>query len=294
MNRKQFLQAMGLFAFAGVTINSKNLYKMIEKDNNTFRMPALFVGHGSPMYAIEENEFVQTWRNLGETLPKPKAIIAISAHWETRGTQVTAMKTPPTIHDFGGFPQELYALQYPAPGDPELARETINTIKASPVTADERWGLDHGTWSVIRRIYPKADVPVIQLSLDYHKTPHQHYELAKELAVFREKGVLIVGSGNIVHNLRHVAWDKPDNEEYGHDWAIEANDLVKKLIVKNDHKALINYQSLGSAMHLAAPTPDHFLPLLYALALKNDTEDVSFFNDKAVMGSLTMTSLKIG
>ena len=258
------------------------------------RMPVLFVGHGSPMYAIEENEFVQTWRRLGEELPKAKAIIAVSAHWETRETQITAMQHPQTIHDFGGFPQELYAVKYPAPGNPELAKEAIETIKGTPVIADEKWGLDHGTWSVIRRIYPKADIPIIQLSLDYNKTPQQHYELAKELAVFREKGVMIVGSGNIVHNLRHVAWDKADNEEYGHDWAIEANELVKKLILKNDHKALIDYKSLGSSVQLAVPTPDHFLPLLYALALKADDEEVSFFNDKAVMGSLTMTSLKIG
>ncbi len=257
-------------------------------------MPVLFVGHGSLMYAIEENEFVQTWRRLEEELPKPKAIIAVSAHWETRGTQVTAMQHPQTIHDFGGFPQELYAVQYPAPGNPELAKEAIETIKGTPVIADKKWGLDHGTWSVIRRIYPKADIPIIQLSLDYNKTPQQHYELAKELAAFREKGVMIVGSGNIVHNLRHVAWDKADNEEYGHDWAIEANELVKKLILKNDHKALIDYKSLGSSVQLAVPTPDHFLPLLYALALKADDEEVSFFNDKAVMGSLTMTSLKIG
>jgi 4,5-DOPA dioxygenase extradiol len=265
-------------------------------DNQGFtgRMPVLFVGHGSPMYAIEENEFVQKWQNLGEELPKPKAIIAVSAHWETRGTQVTAMQNPKTIHDFGGFPQELYAVEYPAPGNPELAKEAIENIHRTQVLADEKWGLDHGTWSVIRRIYPKADIPIIQLSLDYHKTPKKHYELAKELAAFRDKGVMIIGSGNIVHNLRQVAWDRPDDEEYGHDWVIEANDLVKKLIVENNHQALIDYKSLGRAVQLAAPTPDHFLPLLYALALKRDDEEVSFFNDKAVMGSLTMTSVKIG
>lgn len=257
-------------------------------------MPVLFVGHGSPMYAIEDNEFVQAWRNLGDTLPKPKAIIAVSAHWETRGTQVTAMKQPTTIHDFGGFPRALYDVQYPAPGSPELAKETIETIKSTQIGADEKWGLDHGTWSVISRIYPKADIPVIQLSLDYHKTPREHYELAKELASFRDKGVLIVGSGNIVHNLRQVSWNKADDEEYGHDWAIEANELVKKMILENNHQALIDYKLLGSAVQLAVPTPDHFLPLLYALALKRDDEEVSFFNDKAVMGSLTMTSLKIG
>lgn len=258
------------------------------------KMPVLFVGHGSPMYAIEENEFVDKWRSLGNEMPRPKAIIAVSAHWETRGTQVTAMQQPPTIHDFGGFPKELFDVQYPVAGNPELATETIRTIKTTEVVPDQRWGLDHGTWSVIRRIYPKADVPVIQLSLDYHKTPKQHYQLAKELASLRNKGVMIVGSGNIVHNLRQVAWDKADDAEYGYDWAIEANELVKKYVKERNHDKLTNYQSLGSAVQLAVPTPDHYLPLLYALALQNDDEEISFFNDKAVMGSLTMTSLKIG
>lgn len=230
----------------------------------------------------------------GDELPKPAAILAISAHWETRGTQVTAMPQPKTIHDFGGFPQALFDIQYPAPGSPELANEIVQSVKQTPVIQDEKWGLDHGTWSVIRRIYPDANIPVVQLSMDYQKTPKQHYELAKELAELRKKGVLIVGSGNMVHNLRQVAWDKPDDVEYGHDWAIEANELFKKLILENNHNALINYKSLGSAVQMAAPTPDHFIPLLYALALKNEEDDLSFFNDKAVMGSLTMTSLKIG
>lgn len=285
---------MGLLALAGATVKTNTFFGMSASKDQGVRMPALFVGHGSPMYAIEENEFVRTWRTLGTEMPKPKAILAVSAHWETRGTQVTAMPHPQTIHDFGGFPQALYDVQYPAPGSPELANETIQTVKGSPITTDDRWGLDHGTWSVIRRIYPNADIPVVQLSLDYHKTPKQHYELAKELATLRNKGILIVGSGNIVHNLRQVAWDKADDEAYGHDWAIEANDLVKKLIVENDHQALINYQTLGRAVQLAAPTPDHFLPLLYALALKRNDEEIGFFNDKAVMGSLTMTSVKIG
>ncbi len=268
--------------------------RSINISENTGRMPVLFVGHGSPMYAIEENEFVQTWRDMGDTLPVPKAVICISAHWETRGTQVTVMQEPKTIHDFGGFPRELYEINYPAPGNPELAKEAINLIKSSSVLPDEKWGLDHGTWSVIRRIYPKADIPVIQLSLDYNKSPKQHYELAKELVSLRDKGVLIIGSGNIVHNLRQVAWDKPDDQEYGYDWAIEANETVKKLILENKHNELINYQSLGKAVQMAAPSADHYLPLLYALALKKEDEEVSFFNDKAVMGSLTMTSLKIG
>ena len=252
MNRRSFMRSAMLFPIAFNIMDNNSLKDLNASTENSERMPVLFVGHGSPMYAIEENEFVQTWRNLGEELPKPKAIIAVSAHWETRGTQVTAMQHPQTIHDFGGFPQELYAVQYPASGNPELAKQAIETIKGTPVLADEKWGLDHGTWSVIRRIYPKADIPIIQLSLDYHKTPEQHYELAQELAAFRNKGVLIVGSGNIVHNLRQVSWDKADDEEYGHDWSIEANELVKKLILQNDHKTLVNYNSLGRAMQLSS------------------------------------------
>ena len=275
-------------------MNITNQNNLIHSSNNTGRMPVLFVGHGSPMYVIEENEFTETWKKLGETIPKPKSIICISAHWETRGTHVTAMQTPQTIHDFGGFPSELYEIQYPAPGNPELAKEAIKAITGTQVQADEKWGLDHGTWSFIRRMYPKAEIPVIQMSLDYNKSPKEHYELAKELASFRDKGVLIIGSGNIVHNLRKVAWDKPDYEEYGFDWVLEANEILKKLIVADDHKKLINYDLLGREVQMAVPTPDHYLPLLYALALKNGNEELSFFNDKAVMGSLTMTSLKIG
>ena len=271
--------------------NQNNLF---QSPDNTGRMPVLFVGHGSPMYVIEENEFTQTWQKLGETIPTPKAILCISAHWETRGTHVTAMPKPPTIHDFGGFPRELYEIQYPAPGSPELANKTIQTIQKTNVLADDKWGLDHGAWSVIMRMYPKADIPVIQMSLDYNKTPGEHYEMAKELASFRDNGILIIGSGNMVHNLHKVAWDKQDDEEYGFDWALEANDTFKKLIQSNHHKELIHYDLLGKAVQMAVPTPDHFLPLLYALALKNESETVSYFNDKAVMGSLTMTSLKIG
>ena len=294
MNRKQFLQSLGLFAFTGMTLNYKRLHKMTENKNNTSRMPVLFVGHGSPMYAIEENEFVQSWKNLGETLPTPNAIICISAHWETRGTQITAMQNPPTIHDFGGFPRELYEVQYPAPGNPELAQKIIRSNKDASIMADEKWGLDHGAWSVIRRMYPKANIPTIQMSLDYNKSPQDHYELAKGLASLRDKGVLIIGSGNIVHNLRRVTWDKADDEEYGLDWAIEANNIIKKLIVENKHKELIDYTLLGKEVQMAVPSPDHYLPLLYTLALKKEEESISFFNDKAVMGALTMTSVKIG
>jgi len=275
-------------------MNLNNQNNIVPSPNNTGRMPVLFVGHGSPMYVIEENEFTKKWQTLGEKIPTPKSIICISAHWETRGTLVTAMQKPPTIHDFGGFPGELYEIQYPASGNPELAHETINTIHSTKIQPDEKWGLDHGAWSVISRMYPHAEIPVIQLSLDYNKSPKEHYELAKELASFRDKGVLIIGSGNMVHNLHRVAWDKEDNEEFGFDWALEANEIFKKMILSNKNKELINYNQLGTAVQMAVPTPDHFLPLLYALALKNENEEITVFNDKAVMGSLTMTSLKIG
>ena len=257
-------------------------------------MPVLFVGHGSPINAIEENEFVQAWKNIGETFPRPKAIICISAHWETRGTQVTAMEDPPTIHDFGGFPAELYEIQYPAPGSPDLAQEIIRTVIGTLVQADVKWGLDHAVWSVLRHMYPNADIPVIQMSLDYNKSPREHYELAKQLASFRDKSVLILGSGNIVHNLRKAAWDKTDEKEYGFDWALEATEIIKKLILENKHQELIDYKSLGKEVQIAIPTPDHYLPLLYSLALKTENDALSFFNDKAIMGSLSMTSLQIG
>ena len=254
-------------------------------------MPVLFVGHGNPMNAIETNEFTRQWVILGETLPRPKAILCISAHWETKGTYVTAMQKPQTIHDFGGFPQALFDVQYPAPGNPELADETKNIISKTNVGLDESWGLDHGAWSVIRVMYPEADIPVIQMSLDYYQNPQYHYDLARELAALRQKGVLVIGSGNMVHNLRDVDWSKPNQ---GFDWAIEANSKFKKLILDNDHKQLINYKSLGREVELSIPTPEHYLPLLYALALKTEKDEVSFFNDKCVMGSLNMTSVKIG
>jgi 4,5-DOPA dioxygenase extradiol len=259
----------------------------------TETMPVLFVGHGSPMNAIEENEFARCWRETGKSIPKPSAILCISAHWETRGTQVTAMQNPKTIHDFGGFPKELYAVEYPAPGSPELAQITKDLIHKTDLGLDEKWGLDHGCWSVMKHFYPEANIPVIQMSLDYYQNPQYHYDLAKELASLRKKGVLIVGSGNMVHNLQMVAWDKMNESGYGYDWALEANEKMKSLILSGDHSSLINYKSLGKAMQQAIPTPEHFLPLLYILALKEEDEKISFFNDKAVAGSLTMTSVMI-
>jgi len=261
------------------------------------KMPVMFVGHGSPMNAIEDNEFTRGWREAGRTLPKPKAILCISAHWETRGTRLTAMEKPRTIHDFGGFPAPLYQVQYPAPGSEWLAKETRDTVKKTPVELNHEWGLDHGCWSILIRMFPEADVPVIQMSLDVNKRPQEHFELAKELAELRKKGVLIVGSGSIVHNLRQVVIQSGDfndfNQPYGLDWALEANDMVKHLINEGDYQSLINYRTLGRAVDLAVPTPEHYLPLLYALALKDNDDDISYFNDKPVAGSLTMTCVRI-
>jgi 4,5-DOPA dioxygenase extradiol len=271
----------------------KELNKVINQFNRADKMPVLFIGHGSPMNAIEDNEFVHEWRVIGKSLSRPNAILCISAHWETRGTFVTAMVKPITIHDFGGFPRTLFNVQYPAPGSPELAKETKHIIKSTEVGLDEKWGLDHGSWSVIKHLYPKADVPVVQLSLDYSQTPQYHYDLAKELASLRNKGVLIIGSGNIVHNLGMVVWDKLNTDDYSFDWAQEAREKMKNYIVDGDHQSLINYKSQGREFKLSIPTPEHFLPLLYALALKDQSEKVSFFNDKTIAGSLAMTSVKI-
>lgn len=269
------------------------LNKIAEPLGYTEKMPVLFLGHGSPMNAIEENEFVSGFRNIAKRIPKPNAILCISAHWETRGTMVTAMEQPLTIHDFGGFPKELYEVQYPAPGSPQLANQTKELIKKAEVKLDDKWGLDHGAWSVIKHLYPNADVPVIQMSLDYYQGPQYHYELAKELAALRNKGVLIIGSGNMVHNLRLVAWDKLNTDDYGFDWALEAREKMKNFILTDDHKSLINYSAQGKPFQLSVPTPEHYLPLLYTLALKEKGDAVSLFNDKAVGGSLTMTSVMI-
>ena len=257
------------------------------------KMPVLFLGHGSPMNAIEENEFVTGFRTVAKTLPTPTALLVISAHWETRGTHVTAMDAPRTIHDFGGFPKALYEVQYPAPGSPELAKETRSLVKKTEVGLDLSWGLDHGTWSVVKHLYPQANIPVIQMSIDSTKDAAYHYELAKELASLRNKGVLIVGSGNMVHNLRLIAWDHLTTDNYGYDWAIEASTKMKNYLQNDDHQALIKFHNQGNAFNLAIPSAEHYLPLLYCLGLKTENESITLFNDKLVAGSLSMTSLKI-
>lgn len=297
MNRKIFLQTVapllvtGSIASAAMKLNELN--KIAESFGATPKMPVLFLGHGSPMNAIEENEFVVGFRNIAKSIPKPNAILCISAHWETKGTFVTAMQQPRTIHDFGDFPKELFEVQYPAPGSPTLAKETQKLITKTEVGLDDKWGLDHGAWSVIKHLYPKADIPVIQLSLDYTQTPQYHYELAQQLATLRKKGVLLIGSGNMVHNLRMVEWRRL-NESFAFDWANEANEKMKKFILSGDHQSLVKFRSQGKAFDLSIPTPEHYLPLLYTLALQDNSENIQIFNDKPVAGSLTMTSLKIG
>ena len=290
MDRKEFLSSLAQLPFKTTAMKLNDLKKLSQSMESTVTMPVLFVGHGSPMNAIEHNEFTEGWHATAESMPKPKAILCISAHWETNGTLVTSMAKPKTIHDFGGFPQKLFDVQYPAPGSPELAAETRGLITKTEVGLDEQWGLDHGAWSVIKQMYPDASVPVIQMSLDYNKTAQAQFDLARELAPLRKKGILVIGSGNMVHNLRKVDWA---NQNRGFDWANEANEIFKKLIAGNDLQKLINYQKLGNAVDLAIPTPEHYLPLLYVLALKGKDEEVSFFNDKTVMGSLSMTSVKI-
>lgn len=293
MNRKTFLKALAVVPLTAAAMKLNMLNKLTEPLAKTAKMPVLFLGHGSPMNAIEENEFVTGFRNIAQNIPRPNAILCVSAHWETKGTYVTAMQHPRTIHDFGGFPDELFAVQYPAPGSPALASETKSLITKTEVGLDDKWGLDHGAWSVIKHLYPNADIPVIQMSIDYSKPPHFHYELAQQIKSLREKGVLIIGSGNMVHNLRRVEWRRL-NETFGYDWALEAGEKMKSYILDGDHNPLINYRAQGTAFNLAIPTPEHYLPLLYSLALKEDSEAVELFNDKAVAGALTMTSVKIG
>jgi 4,5-DOPA dioxygenase extradiol len=290
MKRNQFIKSILTGVFGMTTLSAfRNFTDSLQEDDHL--MPVLFIGHGSPMNGIEDTEFSRRWTQMGQEIPTPKAVLVISAHWYTQGTKITAMEHPKTIHDFGGFPKELFAVQYPAPGNPDLARETASLIHAS---LDHDWGLDHGTWTVVRHMYPKANIPVLQLSIDYSKGPQYHYDLAKELYALRRKGVLIIGSGNLVHNLRMVAWDRLDDKEYGYDWALDINNQFKHLISSREHKPLINYTQLGKGALLAIPTPDHYLPLMYTLGLQSNKDDISFFNDKAVGGSLTMTSVKFG
>ncbi len=259
------------------------------------RMPVLFVGHGNPMNAIRENSFTRGFQKAAQLLPsKPSAVLCVSAHWYIRDTRVTAMSSPKTIHDFYRFPKELNEVLYPAPGSPELAAETAGLLKpVGHVELDHDWGLDHGTWSVIKHLFPEADVPVIQLSIDATKPAQFHMDLAKQLQPLRDKGILIVGSGNIVHNLRLVEWKMGEVDEFGFDWAHEVRDEVNKLLEERRFDELLRYQEKGSAWQTAIPTPDHYLPLLYSMGPVTSKDEMYFFNDQLTMGSLSMTSILI-
>jgi len=294
MNKKQFLNTSSSLPPTGVVAKLSSLNKFAEELTESDKMPVLFLGHGSPMNAIEDNEFVQGFKNISQKIDKPKAILVISAHWETKGTYVTAMENPKTIHDFGGFPQALFDVQYPAPGSPELATLTKEIITTTNIHLDDKWGLDHGSWSVIKHLYPNADVPIIQMSIDYSQPASYHYQLAKELASLRKKGVLIVGSGNNVHNLRMVSWQHLDSVGFAFDWAKYADETMKEYIKDGNHQPLIDYHLQGKEFQLAIPTPEHYLPMIYALALQEKNENIQIFNDQAVAGALTMTSFKVG
>jgi 4,5-DOPA dioxygenase extradiol len=291
MNRRKFIQA-GALGFGGLglfTSMKLNQFKDQFQEETDVTMPVLFIGHGNPMNAIDDNEFSRGWEAAGKLLTVPKAILCVSAHWLTRGTRVSAVTNPETIHDFGGFPQALFDVQYNAPGSPEFALATQQLITKTKVDLDNEWGLDHGCWSVLNKMFPAANIPVFQLSIDYYQSPQYHYELASELKALRKRGVLIIGSGNIVHNLRLFTM-----QDTAFDWAIEFDTKIKELLEKGDHQGVINYKSLGKAAELAVPTNDHYLPLLYSIALQEKNENLSFFNDKTTAGSISMRSLKIG
>lgn len=293
MNRRQFVKNVGLASLLPIAMKSE-LLRNFENSLTYRRMPALFLGHGNPMNAVEENEFAKGFRSIATELPSPTAILVISAHWETSGTFITAMDKPRTIHDFGGFPDILFKQQYPAPGSTELAKQTKNLISSTELRYDYDWGLDHGAWTVLKHMYPEADIPVIQMSIDYTKDARYHFDLAKQIKQLRDHGVLVIGSGNIVHNLRMVDWRNINTIGSGYDWALEAQEKINELILSRNHLSLASYTKLGQAVQMAIPSPEHFIPLIYTLALSDENEEISLFNDKVLAGSLTMTSVKIG
>ena len=253
------------------------------------RLPALFIGHGSPMNALEDNAFTRGWQDAARRIPKPRAIVCVSAHWETRGVGVTATPAPETIHDFYGFPQALFNVRYPAPGDPALAAQIAQMVKSAKVHPDTEWGLDHGAWSVLRIMYPQADIPVLQLSLDSAQPGAFHYRLGQELAPLRDDGVLILGSGNIVHNLRLFDFHATQPA----DWAARADGIIRERIASRDHDSLLDWNALGTEVARGIPTPEHYLPLLYTLALRGDGEPVRIFNT-TVISAISMTCVQVG
>ena len=256
-------------------------------------MPAIFFGHGNPMHALTKNDWTDGWTTIGRHIERPRAVLCISAHWYLPATLLTAMPAPRTIHDFGGFPQSLYEVNYPAPGDPELARMAQKMLAPFSVALDEQhWGLDHGTWSVLCHVFPEADIPVVQLSIDETQPAEFHYQLAKHLAPLRDDGVLIIGSGNLVHNLHTYAWGRHNVTAL--DWAVRFEERARELLLSRNHDPLINYESLGKDAVLSVPTPDHYLPLLYVIALQRDIDEVSFPVEGFDGGSISMLSVQLG
>lgn len=255
-------------------------------------MPVIFFGHGNPMNAVLENDYTRGWAKIRESVPRPKAILSVSAHWYLPATLVTAMEAPRTIHDFGGFPRELDEITYPAPGGPELANRVRDLLTPASVELDQRWGLDHGTWSVLCHVFPQADIPVVQLSIDETQPPEFHYEIGKRLAPLRDEGILIIGSGNIVHNLHTYAWGKHGVEAF--DWALRFENQARELMVGRDFAPLVNYESLGRDAILSIPTPEHYLPLLYVIGASGNGDQVSFPIEGIDGGSVSMLTVKIG
>lgn len=255
-------------------------------------MPAIFFGHGNPMNALTQNNYTKSWARIGTDLPRPKAILAVSAHWYMPKTAVTISTTPKTVHDFGGFPKELFQVQYPAAGDPELARHVQNVLAPTPVDLDNNWGLDHGTWSVLMHVFPKADIPIVQLSINSAEPASFHFGLGQKLARLRNEGILIVGSGNLIHNLRTYAWDQ--NTTLPYDWADHFEQTAKQMIIKRDFTSLVHYETLGKAAMLSAPTPDHLLPLLYILGTCQQGDDITFPVEGYDGGSISMLSVRVG
>jgi 4,5-DOPA dioxygenase extradiol len=255
-------------------------------------LPAIFFGHGNPMNAIQRNGYTEAWSAIGKRIGKPKAVLSISAHWYVPMSGVTVSTAPKTIHDFGGFPEELFRVQYPAPGDPVLAAKVVQVLAPIPVFPDSRWGLDHGTWSVLCHVYPEADVPIVQLSIDESKPAEFHMEVGRRLAPLREEGVLIVGSGNLVHNLHTYAWGAHPRDPY--DWAVRFEQEARATLLAGEHAPLVNYEKLGRDAELSVPTPDHFLPLLYVLGTRQAKEPVSFPVEGVDGGSISMLSVEVG
>lgn len=290
MKRGDFIKTIGGLAVMS-TLDLKAFGNEMLSEKNTSKMPALFLGHGSPMNAIEDNTFTRSLGKLGATLESPKAIMVVSAHWQTRGTYVHTTGLPKTIHDFGGFPQALFDVQYPAKGSPEFAKLVTDQVKSTQVLHDTEWGLDHGSWSVLKQMYPNANIPVFQMSLDFTKGPAYHYQLAKELDALRNKGLMIVGSGNIVHNLGILDWDHPSGK--GYDWAIEFDEKVKSSLLTKNHEPLIHYEKLGKAAQLSVPTNEHYLPMLYIAALQQNKEELKFIYEEMQMGSISMRCFMI-